>query len=230
VGAYDEAKAAVEALWAEEIGEAERAVDAADGRIRAAERRVRELRAEIAEAGRGITAARAEMGGMGERITQARLEGDDGEVLAIQGRHAELGSLVEGLEERAARAHNALAELCGGDDPAAYLANVRDEARAEAEAARYDAEWRCRREFEEVREVLEGRRAAAAGSRHPAERINHEHLLATGGRPDAKPPHVRRAERAEERRRFEENRRTVEFSISPTKKVSIRTRSPRSSC
>lgn len=212
--AYDEARAAVEALWADSIADTERIETQAGRRIREAEARVAELRAEIAECGRGIGAARAEMGGMGERITTANLEGDDGEVLAVQGRHAELRSLLEGLEERAAAARAALAELTGGTDPDAFLANVRDEARAEVEAARYEAEWTARTQFEDLRELLEERRAAVAGERSPDARVIHEQRLAAGDRPDGKPPHVRQAKRAaerdEERRRFKETRRRVD--------------------
>ncbi len=214
MGAYDEAKAAIEALWADGIAEAERIEAEAGRRCREAEARVAELRAEIAECGRGIGTARAEMGGMGKRITTANLEGDDAEVLAVQGHHAELRSLVEGLEKRATAAHTSLANLTGGTDPDAFLANVRDEARAEVEAARYEAEWRARREFEELRELLEERRAAVAGGRSPEARVRHEQRLAAGERPDGIPPHVRQAERAaeraEERHRFVETRRRVD--------------------
>lgn len=212
--AYDDARAAVEALWADNIADTERIEVQAGRRVREAEARVAELRAEIAECGRGIGAARTEMGGMGERITTANLEGDDGEVLAVQGRHAELRSLLEGLEKRAAAAHTSLANLTGGTDPDAFLANVRDEARAEVEAARYKAEWRARREFEELRERLEERRAAVAGGRSPEARVQHEQRMAAGERPDGTPPHVRQAERAaervEEQRQFEETRRRVD--------------------
>jgi hypothetical protein len=210
MGDYAEARAAIETLWAGAIADAERIGGAADDRVADAETRVAEHRAEIAECGRGIGAARAMLADMGEAITQAQLDGDDAEILAIQGRHAELRALVETLEERAAAARAALSDLTGGAEPDTYLANVRAGALAEREAARYECVWRARREFEELRALLEERRAAAAGGRHPVERLNHEKEMAAGERPDAKPPHVRRADRAEEERRFNKNRARVD--------------------
>jgi hypothetical protein len=210
MGDYAEAMAAVEALWAGAIADAERIGGVADDGVADAETRVAEHRAEITECGRGIGAARAALADMGEAITGAQLAGDEGEILAIQGRHAELRALVETLEERAAAARAALSELTGGADPDTYLANVRAGALAEREAARYECVWRARREFEELRELLEERRAAAAGGRHPVERLNHEKELAAGERPDATPPHVRRAERDEAEREFAANRARVD--------------------
>ncbi len=219
MGDYAEARAAIETLWAGAIADAERIGAAADDRVADAETRVAEHRAEITECGRGIGAARGALAGMGGAITQAQLDGDDAEVLAIQGRHAELRALVEGLEERAAAAR-AARDLTGGADPDSYLANVRAGALAEREAARYECVWRARREFEELRELLEERRAAAAGGRHPVERLNHEKELAAGERPDAKPPHGRRAERAEEEREFAANRARVD-AVRETERAEV---------
>lgn len=207
---FAKAIAAVEALWREEIAAAERTATEEASLVRAAEGRAAELQAEVAEAERGIEAAASEMIALPPRLTQAQLEGDAAEEMALQGKYAELRSLVEGLHERSRTARRSLSDLTGGINPDAYLAAVRAEAESKAEAARYEAEWTARAQFEELREVLEDRRTAAAGERGPQERIAHERALAAGDRPEAAPPHVRRAERAEDRRRFEESRRRVE--------------------
>ena len=207
---FAKAIAAVEALWAEEIAGADRTGAEAESRVREAEGRVAALQAEIAEAELGIETAASAMIAMPPRLTQAQLEGDAGEEMALQGKYAELRSLVEGLHERARAAHQALSVLIGGKkDPDAYLAVVRAEAKSEIETARYAAVWTGRAQFEEIREILEERRTAVAGERLPAERSAHEQALAAGDRPDAAPPHVRQAERAEERSQFEANRAAV---------------------
>lgn len=210
--AFAQAIAAVEALWREEIAASDRTGAEAQTRVREAEGQVAELQAEIAEAELGIETAASAMIAMPPRLTQAQLEGDAGEEMALQGKYAELRSLVEGLHERARAAHQALSVLTGGKDPDAYLAERRAEAKPEVEAARYEAICIARAQFEELREVLEDRRTAVAGERTSQERLGHETALAAGDRPEAQPPHVRRAERAEGRRRFEENRRAVEAS------------------
>jgi len=193
----------------EELAAAARAGAEAESRRREAEGQVAELQAEIAEAELGIETAASAMIAMPPRLTQAHLEGDAGEEMALQGKYAELRSLVEGLHERARAAHQALSDLTGGKDPDAYLAVVRAEATAQIEGARYEAEWTGRAQFEEVRAALEDRRTAVAGERTSQERLGHETALAAGDRPDAAPPHVRQAERAEERSQFEANRAAV---------------------
>lgn len=207
---YEEALAALDGLWADGLADAERAEREARERYAAAEQRIGDLRAEIAEASDGIEAARARMAGLGDDIVAAQLQGDDGEVMAIQGEHARLSAMAEEATQRRRRAEHELGEICGRAGPDAHLAALRARRDGAIADARDAHEWAVKRQFEGLREALEDARSAAIGDRPRIDRITHEQSLAQGQRRESISPPARQADRAEERRRFAANRMRVD--------------------
>jgi len=176
VASYEDARAVIEALWAEELAELERAEEERQQRIRAARQQVDSLTAEIADGEAEVRMLRAELDAMPALLGRAQLEDDQGEVLALQGRHAEARERIEGIEARLEEARGVLHGLTSGD-PAAYLRRV--EAENSTIQLRSDFKRKIEREFAALREDAEEALARATGSRRSVqERVRAEEIAA----------------------------------------------------
>jgi hypothetical protein len=176
VAGYDEARAVLEALWAEELAALERTEAEAERRIREAHQRVEGLQADISGGAAEIGQLHAELDAMPALLGQAQLAGDDAEVVALQGRHAEIHERIASIEARMEEAREALISLTGGN-PAAYLRRV--EAQNSTIQHRSDFKRKVAREFAALREDLEEALERAMGERRPVrERIREEEQAA----------------------------------------------------
>lgn len=169
---FDEAKAVVECLWAEEIAE----IDRREEEIEAAVEEIRDTHVrisdEVAEGERELATLRAALEELPRRLGLAQLQADDMEVIALQGRFASVRDRAEAVEGALSGARERLREIGDLDE-----AEGRVRSGFWARGARAELAERVRDEFRVLREALEDRLDLLA-PRSQEERSRDEDLAA----------------------------------------------------
>ena len=174
---FDEAKAAIGGLWADELAEIEERERDTEARVEELRREHARIRREVSEGERTLSQLGAELEALPRLLGLAQLEDDEGEVLALQGAFSDLRERIAAAEEGLDGGRRKLAELLG---PAGDLeAAVRGvEAGFWGRGARVELARRVREEeFKVLREALEDRLEAVA-PRSWEERARDEETMA----------------------------------------------------
>jgi len=154
---FEEVKAAVSGLWADELAEIEERARETEARVEELQARHARIRRALAEGEREHTRLRAELEALPRLLGLAQLEDDEGEVLALQGKFSELRTRIEKVEEGLRTEREKLVEITGpsGDLEAAVK---RAEGGFWARGERVALARRVREtEFKVLREALEDR-------------------------------------------------------------------------
>lgn len=159
---FEEVKAAIEGLWADELAEIEKRERETEARAEELRREHARLRGVVSAGERELGALRSELSDLPRLMGLAQLEDDQAEVLALQGRFSEVRERSAAVEEVIDAERRRLAELLG---PAGDLETaVRGvETSFWGRGARVELARRVREEeFKVLREALEDRLSAVA--------------------------------------------------------------------
>ena len=126
MSSFEQAAAAIEGLWAEELADFRARKQEVEDRVQAARAEIERLQGAAQEVETEAAALRAELSSLPSRLMTASLKADKKAEKEIRTRYSELQREIEALENRAAASRAELRERYG-DAPEQYVEQLRSE-------------------------------------------------------------------------------------------------------
>lgn len=151
---FDEARAALEGLWEEELAELQQRQEEAEEAVESARREVGRLEEAISANEAELRHLRAEFAELPRLLAEADLRGDDQAEGAVRRRYAEIEGAIPVVEERLEDARAELHAVTGGDLEY-HLKRLEREHLGALGPARLQSQERRLKEWSALRDLLE---------------------------------------------------------------------------